>query len=133
MRDLARRMLEATRSASAPGKESYGGHVAQVYERLGTALSKFAGVDGFRALVRRALKLASAEVPELESVRFSTNGKHEGLEKLTSGGSASEAAVALAAHILALLETFIGEPLTLRVVGEGWPELDLGLDDTSGN
>ena len=38
-----------------------------------------------------------------------------------------EAVAALAAHLLGLLVTFIGESLALRVVREGWP--DASFDD----
>ena len=34
----------------------------------------------------------------------------------------ADAAVAIIAHLLGLLVTFIGEPLTLRLVGEAWPD-----------
>ena len=40
----------------------------------------------------------------------------------TAGG---EAAVAITAHLLGLLVTFIGEPLTLRLVREAWPDASL--------
>ncbi len=36
-----------------------------------------------------------------------------------------EAAVAITAHLLGLLVTFIGEPLTLRLVREAWPDASL--------
>ena len=37
----------------------------------------------------------------------------------------AEAAVAITAHLLGLLVTFIGEPLTLRLVREAWPDASL--------
>jgi hypothetical protein len=53
----------------------------------------------------------------LKSVTLGPDGHVEGLDE----GDA-DAAVALAAHLLELLVTFIGEPLTLRLVREAWPQ-----------
>jgi hypothetical protein len=35
--------------------------------------------------------------------------------------------------LLELLVTFIGEPLTLRLVRESWPEINSGSDDAPEN
>ena len=125
MRDLARRLLVSSRSASDP-------HVpeaALVSDRLRIPLTKFAGADGFVSLQRRALVLASEEVPALKSVKVGKGGQLEGLETLAadtgSGGREAlrdEAAVAITAHLLELLSTFIGKPFTLRLVREAWPD-----------
>lgn len=92
--------------------------------RLGKALIPFTGADGYAALLRRALALARAEAPLLRNVTLDSSHRLEGLEGLArdEGG---EAAAALAAHLLALLVTFIGEPLTLRLVRQGWPDTPL--------
>jgi len=49
------------------------------------------------------------------------------LEKLATEGPSGEVEVALAAmaittHLLALLMTFVGEAITLRLVREAWPQ-----------
>ena len=36
-----------------------------------------------------------------------------------------EEVVAIVAHVLGLLETFVGEPFTLRLVREAWPDASL--------
>jgi hypothetical protein len=120
MRDLARRLLAASQTASDPSVHE----AVLVNEKLRISLTQFAGPDGFTSLLRRALALASAEVPALRSVKVSVDGRLEGFEQLGSqGGSvAGEEAVAITAHLLGLLVTFIGEPLTLRLVREAWPE-----------
>ena len=122
MRDLARRLVEASSPASDP-------HVPEavlVCERLRIALTKFAGVDGFASLMRRALMLARADVPSLQTVKIGTDGRLEGFEQLNaetgSGAVMSDAAVAITAHLLGLLVTFIGKPLTLTLVREAWPD-----------
>ena len=127
MRDLARRLLAASQTASGP-------HVHEavvVSEKLRITLTKFAGADGFASLLRRALVLTSAEVPSLQSVKIGADGRLEGFEQLAvdtgTGPTASDAAVAITAQLLGLLVTFVGEPLTVRLVREAWPEAALDL------
>ena len=125
MRDLARRLLAASQTASGP-------HVHEavvVSEKLRISLTQFAGADGFASLLRRALVLASADVPSLQSVKIGADGRLEGFEQLAADTGTDavggEAAVAITAHLLGLLVTFIGEPLTLRLVREAWPDASL--------
>ena len=94
-------------------------------EKLRDVLTKFAGAEGSAALLRRALALASAESPALRHATFSAEGRLEGVEQLAtqSGGVANAAEVAITAHLLGLLDTFIGERLTLTMVREAWPEM----------
>jgi hypothetical protein len=89
-------------------------------------MSRFAGPDGFSALLRRALALAAAEAPQVRSIQARADGSLDGLEALVetdadTGGT--EAAVAITTHLLGLLVTFIGEPLTLRLVRDAWPDV----------
>jgi hypothetical protein len=120
MRDLARRLLAASQTAS--GSQV---HEAVVIEKLRITLTKFAGSEGFASLLRRALVLASAEVPSLHSVKIGADGRLQGFEQIVAdkgaGGAGDEAAVAITAHFLGLLATFIGEPLTLRLERAAWP------------
>ena len=125
MRDLARRLLAASQTASG-GPDVH--DAVLVIERLRTSLARFAGADGFASLLRRALLLASEDVPSLQSVKIGADGGLEGFEQLAAdtgtGASGGEAAVAITAQLLGLLATFIGEPLTLRLLRESWPEYD---------
>ena len=118
MRELARRLLAASRTAADPPVHE----AVAVCETLRLALTRFAGADGFAALLRRSLALARLEAPSLQSVRLGSNCHMEGLEEVTP-----DAVVALAAHLLGLLMTFIGEPLTLRLVRDGWPGASLDV------
>ena len=117
-------MLAASQSASG----LHGEEAVLVNEKLRISLTQFAGADGFAALLRRALALASAEVPALKSATVSADGRLEGLEQLATlpGSVSGAAAVAITAHLLGLLVTFIGEPLTLRLVRQAWPNISLG-------
>ena len=92
----------------------------RVFERLRVALARFAGSDSFASLVRRALALARADEPSLRQVSIKANGSLEGLEEI-----AGDQIVAVVAHFLGLLVTFIGKPLTLRLVREAWPDATL--------
>jgi hypothetical protein len=127
MRDLARRLLAASQSAQSAA-DSDVQEAVLVNEKLRIALTQFAGADGFTVLLRRALALAIAEAPALKSAAVSADGRLEGLEQLaTLPGSVSRAAaLAITANLLGLLVTFIGEPLTLRLVRQAWPNLSLG-------
>ena len=121
MRTLARRLLAA--EAAHPGDEK--GHEAvRVCDKLSISLTRLAGVDGFTSLLRRALALARAEVPSLNRVTVKPDCSIEGLEVLAAqvADSGVEATAALTAHLLGLLVTFIGEPLTLRLVRDAWPD-----------
>jgi hypothetical protein len=92
------------------------------------------GNAGYQALLSRALTLAGSEVPWLNAVHVNSDGILEGVEKVPAHLDAdklSEARVVLVAHLLGLMEGFIGEILTLRLAREVWPEArlsDLNLD-----
>jgi hypothetical protein len=127
IRNLARHLLASTRSAVSAAHATGSPRVHEAValcETLRISLTKFAGADGFAALLRRALALARVEAPALQSVRLGATCQLEGLEGIAVE-RAGDAAVALAAHLLSLLVTFIGEPLTLRLVREGWPNAQL--------
>ena len=126
MHDLARRLLAASRSAPAKAEAGLHAHEAVLmFETLRITLSKSTGANGFASLLNRALVLARAEVPDLQSVQIGTNCRIEGLEELAATDGGVDAAVKLAAHLLTLLVTFIGEPLTVRLLHEGWPDANL--------
>ena len=123
IRDLARRLLVASQTAS-------GAHVdatVQVSQKLRISLTKFAGAAGFTSLLRRALALAGKEVPALQSATIGADGQLEKFELVgvETGVTGAEASIAITSHLLGLLVTFIGEPLTLRLVREAWPDASL--------
>lgn len=122
MRDLARRLLAACQTASGSRVDE----ATVVVEKLRLTLVKFAGTDGFLSLMRRALVLARADVPALKFVKIDADGRLEGLEQIVADQSTEdEAAVTIVSHLLGLLVTFIGEPLTVSLVREAWPDTSL--------
>ena len=126
MRDLARRLL-ALEAASPTATDASLPETVRVLEKLRNSLGRFAGPAGFTALLRRALALARADVPALHAVQIGADGRLEGLEGLFAGAdnAGADAATAITAHLLALLVTVIGKPLTLKLVREAWPDASL--------
>lgn len=126
MRRLARRLL-VVEAARRSGADARNHEAVRVCDKLRISLTRFAGADGFAALLRRTLVLARAEVASLSRISIKPDCSMEGLEELVAdepdGGV--EAAAALTANLLGLLVTFIGEPLTMRLVREAWPDESL--------
>lgn len=88
---------------------------------LGPHFGALMGAAGFRALISRALVLANAEVAWLHNLRVNKDGSFEGLNELEVQVSPEEIAnggIVLLAQLLALLVTFIGEDLTLRLLSD---------------
>jgi hypothetical protein len=127
IQDLARRLL-AFQSAHANSSEARVEAAVGVIEELRLRLIKLAGNDGFRSLLSRALTLAKAEIPSLSMVQVGADGSVEGFDEIDGGreaGAAEQAGVVLVARLLELLVTFIGQPLTLRLVRDSWPDASM--------
>lgn len=106
-----------------------------VIEKLRPQLIALMGKGGFRALFMRALTLAGAEAPMWRAVQVNPDGTFAGFDAPDVHGSSNETfdgSVILVSHLLGLLVAFIGEILTLRLVGEVWPNLSQ-KDLESGN
>lgn len=104
-----------------------------VCEKLRPPLATLMGSAGFRALLARALAMSAADIPWLRTVSVLPNGTLAGLEtsveKITPHDIA-EGRAALVTNLLTLLDTFIGENLTVRLVSEVWPKLRLPDSNT---
>ena len=127
MRNLAERLL-AFEAAHHSSTEAGANIAEQVIEELRLHLIRLAGVDGFQSLLSRALTLAKAEVPSLNMVKVRAAGSLEGfaeIEQSHDAGAARHAGIALVAHLLELLVTFIGAPLTLVLVRDKWPDASM--------
>lgn len=132
---LVRRLL-TLEAAESQGQETVIGAAERVSAKLSAHLSKRIGQEGFRTLLARALTLTTAQFPHLSAVRVAEDGSLVGLRGATGTSSqetrdnvtqqdAVEGAVAVVAHLLALLFTFIGEDLTLRILSTVSPGLAL--------
>ena len=124
MQGLALRLL----ALEAANQSTAGAHVhegVRVCEKLQISVTRFAGSAGFTSLLRRALALARAENPSLQTVRLNPDGSLEGSEHAVEAANGPDGVVAIIAHLLGLLETFVGKPFTLRLVRESWPDASL--------
>jgi hypothetical protein len=122
LRDLAIRLLSETKGC---GKEAA---AACVLERLDVVLSRIAGQAGSHSLLQRALALAQNEAPTLAGLRIPATGPITGAGwdfACTGPFHPQNDQVVLVAQVLELLQTFIGTRLTLQLVKEAWPHLDL--------
>lgn len=131
--DLVRRLL-TLEAAGSRDQEALIDAAERASDKLRAHLVKRIGQEGFRTLLARALTLTTAQHPRLSAVRVGSDGALVGLRAAVSRGSEEarddealggtlEGAMALVAQLLALLITFIGEDLTLRLLNTVWPEL----------
>ena len=125
MRDLAVRLItyEAKGNETSRTKTPTG---FLVVDKLRPYLANLMGSAGFRALLSRALALANAEVPWLHAVHVKSDNSLDGLDELEAQIGADdffEGRVVVLAQLLGLLAAFIGENLTLQLMGEVWPNL----------
>lgn len=103
----------------------------RVCVRLRARLAGLIGQAGFAALLARALRLATAERPALAGITID-EGADAGLtgtRAFALAGTPAEAEaglVAVLAHVIGLLVTFIGDDLGLHLVRGAWPELTHG-------
>jgi hypothetical protein len=125
--DLARRLLACETvagEASVPTESA----AVRVCEKLRLPLCALAGVAGYRALLSRALTLAKAEASSLSAVQVTAEGCFQGLGELEpqiDKDHAEEGEVILIAQLLGLFLAFIGEALTLRLVQDISPHLEV--------
>jgi hypothetical protein len=119
IRNLSRKLL-AIEAAGRAATDAPANEAVLVCEKLRLSLTRFVGADGFAGLQRRAIALARREVPGLQHVTVSPDGSLEGLETSVAETTNSDEAAAIIVHLLGLLVTFIGEPLTLRLVRDAW-------------
>lgn len=135
MRSIALRLIHY--ETGNDSSETTDTAIFQVTDRLRPHLATLMGNGGFRALLARALALASAEVSWLRKVQVNADGTLEGLETLHAQlkpAEFREGRVVLLAQLLGLLVAFIGPGLTSRLVGEVWPQLSAdNLDFGSGD
>ena len=125
---LAGRLIAIEAGNKPPAAEEVG----RVVEKLRVPLTKFAGALGFRTLLSRALVLANAEVPALKVLQVRSDGKLDQFDELARSQDPEvleKGAIVLVAHLLGLLVTFIGQPLTVRLVQDAWPDGSINARD----
>ncbi len=128
IRDLARRLL-ALEAPLDTRLQATGGDAIRVCEKLRVPLAKLAGKAGYHSLISRAIAIAKANAPALGPVEVRLDGSLEGFDKI--GENDADAGVAVLVHLLDLLVTFIGEPVTLGMVRDAWPDASLEKTNSS--
>ena len=129
MRDLANRLV-ACEAAASKTSESMASAAPSVYEKLRARLSAIAGVAGFQALAFRALAQAKGDAPSLWAAEITADGSLKGLGESEppvdiDNDSAGDGGVVLLERLLGLLLIFLGEPLTLNLISDLWPDAAL--------
>jgi hypothetical protein len=124
LRAIARRII----ANMTPEDESSSARDAAAFhtiDELRPHLVTLMGNGGFRAVLSRALALASTEVKWLRAVHVKADGSLDGLKALhlhLGPEEFLEGRVFLLAELLGLLVAFVGPNLTEHLVGEIWPQ-----------
>jgi len=132
---LAQQLL-AYESSVHPRADELPTVARHIYDRLRVRLSVFLGDVGFDALWERALSMARRAVRSANEAP----GEHAetlppGLSVALAGRDAAEAQsvlVAAFASFFALLFSFIGEDISLRLIRQMWPDLRFDAADAPG-
>ena len=97
----------------------------RVLRRLRDDLSRVLGDEGFAALEGRALDLAGRRFAFLANGARGPRSLDDARAALAGRDprEAGEALQAVCAHLIGLLFTFLGEPLTRRLIRLAWPDL----------
>ena len=124
MRKLARQIIakELPRRSLSQSEPAYA--ALRVCSKLQGPLTAYAGAVGYRSLLRRALSLTRTENQWLATLEVSDAGAivvPANSDATWNAAETAEGGEALVAQLLQLLEIFIGEALTLRLVHEVWP------------
>ena len=126
LRQLALRAL-AERKGSTAGAGALAAAARRAYEDLTRVSAPLIGDVGVNALTGRTLYLAQRQYPWLVHTREPEewNGPFEQIVfclERQDPAVATEAAGAVLATLTGLLVTFIGEPLTVHLLREAWPD-----------
>lgn len=134
--ELARRLIEH----EGNGREAAGDLVPageRVLQRLSEDLARVLGADGYAALEGRALELARRRYSFLGTGSTGGTPPPRPLDEARAAlrgrdpREAFDALQAVSAHLIGLLFTFLGEPLTTHLIQLAWPGL-AGEDSDGG-
>lgn len=103
----------------------------RVLHKIFDHLASLVGTEGARALFARSVRLTASDFPPLGRINRGPGRIESSVEQIVSclrGESPDVVAastVALCTTLLALLDTLIGEKLTMVVLKKAWPEIDV--------
>ncbi len=126
LRQLALKVL-AQHAGSAADAEALAAAARRAYDDLARASAPLIGQVGVDALTGRTLYLAQRKYPWLVGTREPDQWKGPFAQitfclERQDPAVATEAAGAVFAILTGLLVTFIGEPLTARLLRKAWPD-----------
>jgi hypothetical protein len=126
LRQLALKVL-AQHAGSTAGAEALAAAARRAYDDLARVSAPLIGQVGVEALAGRALHLAQREYPWLVQTREPKQAERPFAQVIAclerqDPAVAIEAAGAVFATFTGLLVTFIGEPLTARLLRQAWPD-----------
>jgi len=127
VRDFAERLI-AVGMTGTPSSASKPSAVFAVFDKLRPCMAQIVGDLGFRAVLLRALAIASAEVAWLRAVHVKPDGSFEGTNQLGAiqPKELDEGKVVLLAEFVNLLVQLIGERLVLQLVHQALPKVSKG-------
>lgn len=125
MAEMAERLLDLEAAATDPASERLDAAIL-VCERLRPVFSRLAGSSGYASFLSRALSLAKAEAPSVADLHVAADGALQSISKEAAVQTglapvSSNAGRILVSHLLGLLVTFIGEPMTMTLLRDAWP------------
>ena len=126
LRQLALKVL-AQHAGPAAGADALAAAARRAYDDLARASAPLIGRVGVDALTGRALHLTRREYPWMVPMRESKQSEGPFAQVIVclerqDPAVATEAAGAVFATLAGLLVTFIGEPLTERLLRQAWPD-----------
>ena len=128
IQNLARQLLAIEAAAAGPSNVD-ANRAVLVCEKLRVPITRLAGAAGFCSLLSRAVALARRPTPSLEALRVGAGGLLTGFNEVGQNSGTAEAArdwgAVLVAELLGLLVELIGEPLTLSLLREAWPDVSI--------
>ncbi len=113
------------RSASDADVATVAATARAAYDDLASVLVPLIGQAGLDAVTSRALHLAEHEYPPVKAGATDQPGAFAAVNAWLlqrDAGEAMEAAATVLSMVAQLLVTFIGEPLTMRLLRKGWPD-----------
>jgi hypothetical protein len=135
MRQQAFRQLLVREMGSSTDAPAIALAARRLCERFAQQLTPIIGEAGVSAICSRSLHLAQRRFPLLATTPAHGDGAFARVEESLRGlepGTASDAAIAVLTTASSLLDSFIGEGLTTRLLRGAWPDsFDVDTQETA--
>ena len=115
MEELARRLVALETARHSSSDLSIEGAV-RVCDKLRISITRYTGNGGYASLLSRSIALAKVKAPSLGKVEIQPDGSLRYPTDVDPALTAENAGMVLVATLLGLLNTLIGEELTMTLV-----------------